>query len=81
MRKCYLLCLAVLLNLFVAGTADAQETDDGFVSLFDGETFKGWYAADMSWWSIRTWLGVPTWGAAMRRMATVLLSTLGATST
>jgi len=33
--------------------AVAQPAQDGFVSLFDGRTFRGWYAADRSWWSIQ----------------------------
>ena len=32
--------------------AEPSSSDEGFVSLFDGETLKGWKAADMSWWSV-----------------------------
>tara|TARA_R110002167_G_scaffold73727_1_gene206489 strand:- start:35813 stop:36646 length:834 start_codon:yes stop_codon:yes gene_type:complete len=30
-----------------------QNVSKGFISLFDGETLKGWKAADMSWWSVK----------------------------
>ena len=46
------LCASILTFLTV-GCVTAQPKGDGFVSLFDGKTFRGWYAADMSWWSIK----------------------------
>lgn len=51
------LCIALLtlpfVTVFAAGETFTAPTDDGFIPLFDGKTFKGWYAADMSWWSIQ----------------------------
>jgi beta-fructofuranosidase len=44
--------LAVVTVLTVCGSFAAQRDDD-FIPLFDGKTFKGWYAADMSWWTIQ----------------------------
>jgi hypothetical protein len=37
-------------SIFEAEPANAD--DDGFVSIFDGETLENWQAADMSYWSI-----------------------------
>ncbi|MCX7008195.1 MAG: DUF1080 domain-containing protein, partial [Kiritimatiellaeota bacterium] len=42
--------LAGLLVTLGACVAGAQ--DDGFKPIFDGRTFAGWHAADMSFWSI-----------------------------
>jgi hypothetical protein len=52
-----ILILIVLLNVVIASTIYAQKNNksippEGFISLFDGETLKGWKAADMSWWSV-----------------------------
>ena len=44
--------LAVVTVLTVCGSFAAQRDDD-LIPLFDGMTFKGWYAADMSWWTIQ----------------------------
>lgn len=45
----------VAASIFLASICTAEQTpqNDGFVSLFDGKTFQGWHAADMSWWSIQ----------------------------
>ncbi len=48
-RWCELLA-AVLLSLVSLDSARAE--DDGFEPLFDGKTFAGWKAPDMSYWSI-----------------------------
>ncbi len=54
MVRSFLLFLTILVfGLAFSGGVFADTTDDGFVPLFDGKTFKGWYAADMSWWSIQ----------------------------
>ena len=42
----------VVLCLFTAFSAGAAP-EEGFQSIFDGETFKGWKALEMSYWSIR----------------------------
>ena len=44
-----LLCTLTL--IFLSG-ATASGEDEGFKSLFDGETLEGWKAPDMSYWSV-----------------------------
>ena len=53
----HFMIFAILLNLMTARATQAQENnkqkpDDGFIDMFDGESLKGWQAADMSWWSV-----------------------------
>ncbi len=43
----------LILTFLTLGCVTAQAGEDDFVSLFDGKTLRGWYAADMSWWSIQ----------------------------
>ncbi|MDV6033774.1 MAG: DUF1080 domain-containing protein [Phycisphaera sp. RhM] len=42
-------CAFVFSTILSAGTSAA----DGFESIFDGESLKGWKALDMSYWSVR----------------------------
>ena len=42
--------LAGVLLTLGAGATGAQ--DDSFQPIFDGKTFDGWKAADMSFWSV-----------------------------
>jgi hypothetical protein len=47
--------VVVIAFLGTASISDAEPAnadDDGFVSIFDGETLENWQAADMSYWSI-----------------------------
>ena len=48
LMRCLLLLASVALASVVARAAEA----DGFQSIFDGKSFAGWHAADMSFWSI-----------------------------
>lgn len=43
----------LLLGLAVLATPLPAADDDGFVSLFDGETLAGWKAPNMSYWSVQ----------------------------
>ncbi|MBX7257219.1 MAG: DUF1080 domain-containing protein [Candidatus Hydrogenedentes bacterium] len=43
-----LACLGLGCSSLPAGSKD----QDGFVSLFDGKTFRGWKAPDMSYWTV-----------------------------
>ncbi len=52
-RISVLLLGTVILAPLTTGAVRQQPKEDGFISLFDGKSFRGWYAADMSWWSIR----------------------------
>ena len=54
----YILIIPILLIYILSFVVHAQEnarqkSNDGFVSLFDGKSLDGWYAADMSWWSVK----------------------------
>ncbi|NQU52027.1 MAG: DUF1080 domain-containing protein [Bacteroidetes bacterium] len=49
--------ISILIIIVSVSSSQAQEKNKqkspkGFISLFDGETLKGWKAADMSWWSV-----------------------------
>ena len=46
------LSLSFLLLLFMSGLLAANEKEVGFVSIFDGKTFNGWKAHDMSYFRI-----------------------------
>lgn len=53
MKSCLLLALVVFCHSLFPSGATLAEDDDGFESIFDGETLEGWSAADMSYWSVR----------------------------
>ena len=54
-RHCAALSLCAFLGFASCGTVlekSSGTTEPGFARIFDGETFRGWKAADMSFWSI-----------------------------
>lgn len=55
MKTPYAFLSVSLLSLVLIGSCiaeDAAQDDEGFESLFDGETLDGWEAPDMSYWSV-----------------------------
>ena len=42
----------IVLVFLAGGTLRGAAADEGFKSLFDGQTLNGWKAADMSFWSV-----------------------------
>jgi beta-fructofuranosidase len=45
--------ISIVLGLMIGAVlANAAPTEEGFQSLFDGQSLKGWRAADLSYWSV-----------------------------
>ena len=44
--------LLTLMALVAHGSLAMAADSDGFTNLFDGQTLKGWKAADLSYWSV-----------------------------
>ncbi|MEQ8337061.1 MAG: DUF1080 domain-containing protein [Cyclobacteriaceae bacterium] len=46
----FLASIGLLADIHAQNTSKA--IPQGFISLFDGKSLKGWQAADMSWWTV-----------------------------
>lgn len=55
MKNVFFLLLFIFVSILNIQSQKYQEENkvNGFISLFDGKSLKGWKAADTSWWSIK----------------------------
>lgn len=52
MKQIVTISVVLILSISAIAQKKNQNPPEGFISLFDGQTLKGWKAADMSWWSV-----------------------------